>query len=63
MVNEIGDEIQLVHFRPDFRAEAEYVSPDDRGSVEGWVRTAERAWHLTGYMWEFEGRGGVRTGL
>lgn len=54
MVNQIGEQIQLVRFGPDFRAQAETVPPDDRGSVEGWIRTAERAWHLTGYLWGFE---------
>lgn len=54
MVNQIGDEIQLVRFGPDFRAQAEIVPPDERAGIEGWIRTAERAWRLTGYLWEFE---------
>lgn len=56
MVNDTGTGIQLVRFSPDFRAEAEDVPADDAGHVEGWVRTAERAWRLTGYLWSFEAR-------
>jgi hypothetical protein len=54
MVNRAGDEIQLVRFGPDFRAQAESVPPDDAGGAPGWVRTAERVWTLTGYDWRFE---------
>lgn len=56
MVNQMGDVIQLVRFSPEFRAEAEEVPPDDRADVDGWIRTIERAWQLTGYMWRFEER-------
>ena len=54
MVNRAGDEIQLVRFGPDFRAQAETVPPDDAADTLGWVRTAERVWQLTGYLWRFE---------
>jgi hypothetical protein len=56
MVNRFGDRAQLVRFGPDFRAEAEDVPADDTGSREGWIRTAERTWRLTGYVWQFEQR-------
>lgn len=56
MVNDTGAGVQLVRFTPDFRAEAEDVPPDDAGHLDGWIRTAERAWRLTGYIWSFEER-------
>ena len=60
MVNRVGDEVQLVRFGADFKALAEPVPPDDAADVQGWIRTAERAWNLTGYIWRFEERG-LRT--
>lgn len=57
MVNRVGDEIQLVRFGPDYRALAEIVPPEDAGDVQGWIRTAERTWRLSGHMWQFEERG------
>lgn len=54
MVNRTGDEIQLVRFGPDFKAVAEIVPPEDAGDAQGWIRTAERAWNLQGYLWAFE---------
>lgn len=60
MVNRIGARVQLVRFGPDFRAEAEDVPPDDANDPQGWIRTAERAWRLTGYLWQFEPRAASR---
>jgi hypothetical protein len=54
MVNRAGERVQIVRFGEDFRAQAEEVPPDDAENVQGWIRTAERAWQLTGYLWEFE---------
>ncbi len=56
MVNRTADSVQLVHFGPEFRAQAEEAPPGDAGSVDGWVRTVERVWRLTGYIWHFEER-------
>ena len=61
MVNQTGEGIQLVRFGPDFRAEAEIVPPDDAGDVQGWIRTAERVWRLSGHLWQFEERGPGQT--
>lgn len=52
-VNRSGDEVQLVRMGPDFRAWAEPVPLDDRDDVKGWIRTAERTWHLRGLEWRF----------
>jgi hypothetical protein len=57
MVNRVGDAVQLVRFGPDFRALAEPVPPEDAADVDGWVRTAERIWGLSGYIWHFQERG------
>ncbi len=54
MVNRIGDTVQLVHFGPEYRAQAHEVPADDAAEMAGWVRTAERVWRLTGYIWRFE---------
>lgn len=54
MVNRVGDQVQLVRFGADYRAQAETVPPDDADDVRGWVRTIERAWGLRGYDWRFE---------
>jgi hypothetical protein len=54
MVNRAGERVQIVRFGEDFRAQAEDVPPDDAEDVQGWIRTAERAWRLTGYIWVFE---------
>jgi hypothetical protein len=53
-VNRVGDDVQLVRMGPDFRAWAELVPPDDRDSMPGWIRTAERVWNLRGLDWRFE---------
>jgi hypothetical protein len=53
-VNRVGDEVQLVRMGPDYRAQAEYVPPDDRGDLQGWIRAAERVWNLRGLEWRFE---------
>ena len=58
MVNRAGDEVQLVRFSPDFRAEVETVPPADAADPAGWIRAAERLWLLTGYEWRFEERAG-----
>ncbi len=54
MVNQVEDGIQLVRFGPDYRAMAESVPPEDAADVQGWIRAAERLFHLTGYDWRFE---------
>ena len=56
MVNQFGDQVQLVRFAADFRAEAEWVPADDAADVNGWVRAAERMWKLSGYLWDWEPR-------
>ncbi len=56
MVNETAEGIQLVRFGPEFRAQAAVVPPKDAAGHEGWVRTVERVWGLTGYIWTFEPR-------
>jgi hypothetical protein len=56
MVNQTREGIQLVRFGPGFRAEVEPVPPADAGDVDGWVRTVERVWGLTGHVWRFEPR-------
>ena len=53
-VNRVGDALQLVRMGPDYRAQAEYVPPDDRDDLQGWIRAAERAWDLRGLEWRFE---------
>jgi hypothetical protein len=53
-VNRVGDAVQLVRMGPDYRAQAEYVPPDDRDGLQGWIRAAERAWDLRGLEWRFE---------
>jgi hypothetical protein len=53
-VNRVGDAVQLVRIGPDHRAWAEYVPPDARDELLGWIRTAERAWGLRGLEWRFE---------
>lgn len=57
MVNQRGDEVQLVHFGPDYRAMAETVPPEDAADIDGWTRAAERLFGLSGYLWTFERRG------
>ena len=54
IVNRVGDDIQLVRIGPDLRAQAEFVPPDDRDDLAGWIRTAERMWNLKGLLWRFE---------
>ena len=53
-VNRVGQDVQLVRMGPTYRAEAEIVPPDDRDDMQGWIRTAERAWNLRGLEWRFE---------
>lgn len=53
-VNRSGGGVQLVRMAPDFRALVEPVPPDDAADLQGWIRTAERAWNLRGYDWRFE---------
>jgi hypothetical protein len=47
-VNQVGEEIQLVRMGPDFRAQAEYVLPQERTDQSGWIRDAERLWGARG---------------
>jgi hypothetical protein len=53
-VNRAGEDIQLVRMGADYRAQAEIVPPDDRDSISGWIRAAERMWNVHGLEWRFE---------